>query len=209
MREPIRILLLGATLASLAPAVHAQSARAPAANAQVQAQMQQLASERTRLMSENARLQSELDAVRKERDELKKKSGGSDGRLQASAAAAARAGARAETLQGELDREKARTAEVVAKFRELANSLREVETDRTTTKAALAQRDIDLKQCAARNVALYDLNGEILTKLEGRGSFSPASALEPFTKLKRIELENLIDGYQSRADEQRPPTAAR
>ena len=96
----------------------------------------------------------------------------------------------------------------MAKFRELAGQLREVEGDRGTIKTSLAQRDVELKQCIDRNLSLYTLNGEILTRLEHPGGFTAGSALEPFTRLKRIELENLIDGYQTRADEQRPPTAA-
>lgn len=186
-----------------------QAVRQSSGNAQATQQLQQLAAERTRLMADNARLQSELDAARKERDALKKAQGGADSRVRASDAAAARAGAQSQSLQAELDREKARMAELIGKFRETAGTLRDVETERTTAKTSLAQRDEELRQCVARNVALYDLNGEILAKLESRGTFTPASALEPFTRLKRVELENLIDGYQTRAAEQRPPTAAR
>jgi hypothetical protein len=96
----------------------------------------------------------------------------------------------------------------VGKFREMANLLREVETDRNAVKTQLGQRDTEFQQCVDRNRSLYALNGEILARLEKRGGFTPASALEPFTRLKRVELENLIDGYQTRADEQRPPAAA-
>jgi|SRR5882672_12728421 len=186
----------------------AQAARSSSGNAQALQQMQQLAAERTRLMAENARLQTELEAARKERDELKKKQGGVENRLRASDVAAARAERTNTTLQSDLDREKARMTELIGKFRETAGTLRDVETDRATVKASLTQRDTELKECVVRNQALYSLNGEILTKLESRGSFTPASALEPFTRLKRVELENLIDGYQTRAQEQQPPTAA-
>lgn len=212
MKHSTRSLLIVACMA-LAVAfslhAHAQSARTASPNAQVMQQMQQLAAERTKLMADNARLQSELDAARKERDELKKKQGAGDARLQNSQVAAARAERSNETLKADLEREKTRMAELVAKFRETIGNLRDVETDRGAVKASLAQRDSELKSCNERNQALYDLNGEILARLESRGSFSAASTLEPFTRLKRIELENLMDGYQTRADEQRPPSAAR
>jgi chromosome segregation ATPase len=194
-----------ACLAALAlqPPAEAQSARSSGGNAQAMQQLQQLAAERTQLLADNARLKSELEAAKKERDELKKKN--ADGAKRGQDLATARANARAGDLQSELDREKARMSEVVAKFRETAATLRDIETERAQFKNSLVERDGELKQCVARNVALYELNGEILTKLESRGSFSPASALEPFTRLKRVELENLIDGYQTRAEEQRPP----
>ncbi|MES1263294.1 MAG: hypothetical protein ABUL69_02985 [Peristeroidobacter soli] len=187
----------------------AQAARSSGGNnAQAMQQLQQLAAERTQLLADNAKLKADLDAARKERDALKKKEEASEKRFQGNDGALARANAKSDSLTQELEREKARTLEIVAKFRELAGQLRDVESDRTTVKASLGQRDVELKQCVDRNRSLYALNGEVLDKLEHRGGFTPSSALEPFTKLKRIELENLIDGYQTRADEQRPPSAA-
>jgi chromosome segregation ATPase len=211
MQSPTRFcLLLTIALASLAAPglASAQSARSTGGNAQAMQQLQQLAAERTQLLADKAKLQAELESTRKERDALRKKQEASDRRLQGNDAAVARAGAKSEALTQDLEREKGRVAEIVGKFRELAAQMREVEADRTTLKASLGQRDTELKQCIDRNVALYTLNGEILTRLEHRSGFTPASALEPFTRLKRVELENLIDGYQSRADEQRPPATA-
>jgi len=202
---PVALVLSG--LALLNPA-QAQSARSTGGNAQAMQQLQQLAAERTQLLADNAKLKAELDAVRKERDVLAKKQDASERRLQGTDAAVARAGAKSEALSQDLEREKGRLAELVTKFREMAGQFRDVESDRNTVKASLGRRDAELRQCIDRNVSLYTLNGEILTKLEHRGGFSPASALEPFTRLKRVELENLIDGYQTRADEQRPPAAA-
>jgi len=205
-------LFLMLALAVLALAGHrpasAQAARSSSGNTQAMQQLQQLAAERTRLLADNTKLQSDLDSARKERDALRKKQEASERRLQGTDTAVARAAAKSAGLTQDIEREKAKLAEIVAKFRELAGQLREVEGERSTIKTALAQRDVELERCVDRNVSLYTLNGEILTRLEHRGGFTPGSALEPFTKLKRIELENLIDGYQTRADEQRPPSAA-
>ena len=196
------ILLLGL----LGQPAAAQSARSSTGNAQAMQQLQQLAAERTKLTADNAKLAADLAAVKKERDELKKKQDAFDQRSKGNEVAALRANSRADALQQELDRDKARLTELVGKFRETAVTLRDVETDRAAVKNVLGQRDADLAQCVKRNQSLYELNGEVLTKLESRGGgFSP---LEPFTRLKRVELENLIDGYQTRAEEQRPPTAA-
>jgi chromosome segregation ATPase len=205
-------LFLMLALAVLALTTHrpvlAQAARSSSGNAQAMQQLQQLAAERTKLLADNAKLKGDLDEARKERDALKKKQDANERRLLGNDGAVARANARSDSLGQELEREKAKLTEIVAKFRELAGQLREVESERGTMKTSLAQRDVELKQCVDRNLSLYALNGEVLDRLERRGSFTPGSALEPFTKLKRIELENLIDGYQTRANEQRPPSAA-
>jgi chromosome segregation ATPase len=199
-------LILGTTLGAQPAA--AQSARSSSGNAQAMQQLQALAAERTKLLADNAKLKADLDATRKERDALRKQQDASKHRLEVSDVAAVRAGARATALQQDLERDKARLAELVGKFRETAGTLRDVETDRAALRTSLGQRDAELKQCIDRSVSLYHLNGEILTKLEQGGTFTPASVFEPFTRLKRVELENLIDGYQTRAEELRsPPTA--
>lgn len=206
-RRFLIVALAAAAFVAHEPAM-AQAPRSSGGNAQAMQQLQQLAAERTRLLADNAKLKSELGEVRKERDALKKKQDAAERGLKGTDAAVARATAKSDSLAQELEREKGRMAELVAKFRETVTQFREVESDRNTVKAALGQRDAELKQCVDRNVSLYALNGEILTRLEHPRGLTASSPLEPFTKLKRVELENLIDGYQTRAEEQRPPAAS-
>jgi hypothetical protein len=78
-----------------------------------------------------------------------------------------------------------------------------VETERTTAKQTLATRDQDLKVCVDRNLALYKLDDEVLTRLEHQSMWTRVAASEPFTKIKRYQLENLVDDYKDRADAQR------
>lgn len=54
-----------------------------------------------------------------------------------------------------------------------------------------------------RNAAFYNLNTEVLDKMQNRGFWSALSEREPFTKLKRVELENLVEDYKYRAEELR------
>lgn len=206
-RRFLMAALAAITFAAQGPAM-AQAARSSGGNAQAMQQLQQLAAERTKWLADNAKLQSELGELRKERDALKKKQDAIERGQMGNDVAVARANAKSDSLAQDLEREKGRMAELVAKFRETVTQFREVESDRNTVKAALGRRDAELEQCVDRNVSLYALNGEILTRLEHPRGLSPGSPLEPFTKLKRVELENLIDGYQTRAEEQRPPAAS-
>jgi chromosome segregation ATPase len=206
-----RISVLRVTLAAawalslLALAVgtaHAQTARSGGgANAQLTQQMQQLASERTSLQAENARLKKELDDLRKERDTLKKAQTGLDERAKAAVSAAlARGTSQREAQEQELKQTKDKMQELVGKFRETVQALREAETVRAGTKQTLATRDQELRVCVERNLALYKLNGEVLSQLE-----HPVSRLaraEPFTRIKRVQLENLVDDYKGRAADQ-------
>src|SRR5262245_42795495 len=112
------VALLTLAVIAMDPSARAQTARSGGApNAQLMQQMQQLASERTTLQAENARLKKELDDVRKERDQLKKGGEASSGRVRASEAALARSVTQREAVEKELEQTKARTQELIGKFR--------------------------------------------------------------------------------------------
>jgi len=190
--------------AAVSGLVSAQTARTGGgASAQLLQQLQQLASERTSLQSQNAQMKKELDDVRKERDALKKAQQAVDGRVKAGEAALARTATERESKEQELKQAKDRMQELIGKFRETVQTLREVETEHATAKQTLASREQDLKVCTDHNTALYKLNEEVLTRLEHQSAWSRVASAEPFTKLKRVELENLVDEYKFRADEQR------
>lgn len=182
----------------------AQTARSGGgASAQLLQQMQQLASERTALQAENARMKKELDDLRKERDALKKAQQGVDERARVSAVALARSTEQRAGVEQELKTTKDRMQELIAKFRETVQTLRQTETETTAAKQTLATRDREMKVCVDRNLALYRLNDEILTRFEHESTWTRVARAEPFTRLKRIELENLVDDYKAKAQDQK------
>jgi chromosome segregation ATPase len=201
----VATLLMGALVTPSAWAQTARSGGGP--NAQLMQQMQQLASERTSLQAENASLKKELDATRKERDQYKNAQKSVDARTKATASELAQGASQRQALEQELKTNKEKTEQLIAKFRETLQTLREVETDRTTAKQTLATRDKDLKLCTDRNAALYTLNNEILTHMEHESTWSRVARAEPFTQIKRVQLENLVDDYKGRAKDQRLPPA--
>jgi septal ring factor EnvC (AmiA/AmiB activator) len=197
---------LGAVVACamLAVPTFAQTARSGGAqNNQLVQQLQQLASERTSLQAENARIKKELAEMTKERDSLKQGRVALDRRAQVSEAAIARSAQEKADAEGEAGKLKERMQELIAKFRETAQTLRDVETERSAFKQSLETKDGELKACVARNASLYELNDEVLTRFEEQGTFSRLASAEPFTKLKRVQLENLVEDYRYRADEQK------
>lgn len=206
LAQAATVLLIAAAVAG--PAL-AQTARSGGgANAQLTQQMQQLASERTSLQAENARLKKELDDTRKERDQFKNAQKSVDARVKSSAVELAQSASQRQNLENELKLNRDKTDQLVAKFRETLQSMREVETHLTTEKQTLASRDQELKACTERNTALYQLNGEILTHLEHESTWSHLARAEPFTQIKRVQMENLVDGYKGRAKDQKLPPSS-
>ncbi len=173
------------------------------ASAKIMQQYQQLAAERTSLQAQIAQLQkdqestkAELTAVKKERDALKAGAGGAS-------AAAAQAKAAKATAEQTLAQSKQRTDELVARFRETAQNLKEVETDRTVVRKELAERNAAFDRCAENNLQLYEISREVLDRYEHVGFFTKAGAAEPFTGIKRNQIDNLVDDYRQRAEELR------
>lgn len=200
----LSVALLTGVFAQQASAQTARSGGSSAANAQLMQQLQQLASERTALQAEQARMKKEIEELRKERDSLKAGQAAASQRARAESDAAVARGARdREALEKELAQTKQRTQDLIEKFRDTATTLREVETDRATAKQALARQGQELQACVDSNLALYKLNDEVLTRWDQQGMWSRVAQAEPFTRLKRTQLENLIDGYKTRADDQK------
>jgi len=196
----------GLVLLSLAAPLLAQEARSGGGGGEAQRiiqQYQQLAAEKTSLEAQVASLRkdadaahAELAAVKKERDALKARSA-------AAGAGIAEANAAREAAEKSSEQTKARMNELVTHFRETLTNLKEVETDREQLRGQLRERAADYDRCASANQALYELNGEILTRYEHVGLFTRVSANEPFTRITRARLDNLVDETHARALELR------
>lgn len=197
-----RFLLVSAFV-TLATDSTAQVERSGNADARVMQQVQQLTGERASLQAENAKLKQELEQLKKELHRSGTEKAAAENRAKALAANAARGESSSKQAEEQLERNRAQLQELVTKFREMAGTLRDVETDRDSTKSQLAAKEREFKTCVDRNAGLYNLNAEVLDRMANRGFWSSVSEREPFTKLKRVELENLIDDYKYRADELR------
>ena len=173
------------------------------ADVRVMQQLQQVTSERASLQAENGKLQLEIEQLKKDNAKLTAAKGTLEGRAKALEVAANRGDDTGKQAQEQLERARAQLQELVAKFRETAQALRDVETERSAVKGQLGARERDIQVCIDRNAGLYNLNAEVLDRMEHGGLWSSLAEREPFTRLKRVELENLADEYKFRANELR------
>jgi uncharacterized protein (DUF3084 family) len=212
----IPAVLATATLAALATLTggvgHAQESRGGggAVSAQMVAELQQFSAENTSLKAENAQLKQQLAAAQKERNSLKKGQQSTESRMKSSQAALARSTAEDQSDQQKIAAMQASTQQLIAKFRELVETLRKTEIEDATAKQTLAMRQQDLSVCAQHNQALYKLDDDVLTHFERQGFFTRLASDEPFTRIERVRLENYADESRGRAEEQRytPPPGA-
>jgi chromosome segregation ATPase len=142
---------------------------------------------------------AELAAAKKERDALKARSGVS------AAVTAQLAGANAARQNAEksLEQNKQRTTELVDRFKETVGTLKGVESDRAELKKQNLALSAAFDKCAVDNTDLYDISKTVLDRYEHVGLFTKVSSAEPFTRITRARIDNLVDEYRARAEELR------
>lgn len=203
MWQSIPRAALALVLCGLAGPLLAQTARGGGESQRIMQQYQQLAAEKSELEAQVASLKHDLDgahtqlaAAQKERDALKAHSAAATSSISELAAGKQAAEKNADQLKERLN-------ELVTHFRETANNLKEVETDREQLRGQLRERSAAYDRCAADNLSLYEINADVLKRYDQVGLFTRVSASEPFTRITRSRIENLVDGYRARALELR------
>jgi chromosome segregation ATPase len=204
-----RLLIASVALFALAASLssEAQVERSGGGETQrIMQQYQQVAAEKTQLQAQVDQMKKDLEtaqatlaSTKKERDALKVRAG----------AAAAQAGAVAaltaskEAAEKNVGAYKQRMEELIGKYREIASNLRDVEADRGKLRQQLEERNASFDKCAGDNLQLYQITNEVLDRYEHVGLFTKVSAADPFTRITRTRIENLVDEYRQRALENR------
>lgn len=207
-RRASLLLLAGAGAAVTAMlcglAAQAQTQRSGGGEAQkFMQQYQQVSAEKTALQAQVTQLKKSLDTATADLATMKKERDAAKAHTGVPAAQVAQLTAGKETAEKNLETYKQRLQEVVDKYRELAGNLKQVESDRTKVKAELGEKNTAFDKCAEANLGLYDINNEILNRYERVGPFTKVSAAEPFTRITRTRIQNLVDEYRERALELR------
>ncbi len=178
------------------------------ANTQLLMQLQQVTTERSQLQAENSKLKKEAEDLKKQlataQQQLTAAKSGAD-RNQAAVAAAR---ASNETTQRTLEDSRARMQELVTRYRDTITTMRGIETDRSQLRQQLAASQAAYDQCAVTNDSLYQINKEVLDRYQHQGAFSYMARAEPFTKIKRTQIDNLSLEYRQRAEELRVKKAS-
>jgi len=166
-------------------------------------QYQQLASERTQLQAENGKLKKDAEATKKQLDTVTKQFAAYKAAAERNQAALGVARNASENSAKTLEDTKAKMQELIGRFRETLTTLRGVESEKTQLQQQVAQSNASFDRCVEKNYALFKVTEEVLDRYEHQGAFSYMARAEPFTRIKRTQVENLVDEYRQRAEELR------
>jgi len=171
---------------------------------------QEMASAQTACDDSLQALRADAEKLQKERETLVAENKG----LKVKAGTLASSVASLEKKNVSLD---ARAASLESKLGHLTGRLAKTEADRAAleqkehqTLQALQEREKDLKalsqrydQCAEHNARLYTIGDELIRKYRGKGVVTTLLEKEPFTQIKRVELEKLARDYKDKIDQQK------
>jgi len=203
------ILVFTVSLVQVQQSLRAQVQRSGGGEAQkFMQQYQQIAAEKSALQAQLAQMKKDLDAANAELATVKKERDAAKAHAGVPPAALTQATSEKEAAERSLEKYKQQTAELVARFREMAGNLRDVEAARAQLSKDLADRNSAFDRCAENNLQLYEINGQILDRYAHVGLFTKVSAAEPFTKMTRTRIENLVDETRERAQQLRVRKAA-
>lgn len=142
----------------------------------------QIAGAQTRAKSESAKhqkLQLALDAMTQEKQTL-------------------------EVQKAELSQ---RLAELTAKHasteRELVQTQAQAQLQKKQAESALFSRDQQVASCEENNIRLYQYGRDLIGQCRDQSATDVVLRLEPFTGIKRVAIENLLEDYRDKLDAQK------
>jgi chromosome segregation ATPase len=188
-RSVAALLLL--TAMAVSPALAADKKADP--NKEQVRRMQQA---QRKLEQEKAQLAAQKAAVESELDEEKKKAEGEA--LRASALKRDVNG-----LRSARDAMAAKLAETEAELRKTQEAQRAAEAEGKRLQSALAAEKQQHATCVERGNELRKVGGEVLELYEKKTCLDSALQSEPFTGLKRVEIENAVEDLRDKLEVQR------
>ena len=95
-----------------------------------------------------------------------------------------------------------RLAETEAVLRATQQKLAATETERGGLATTLGKQREATQSCEAKNIKLYEFGSELLDRYQSKGIWTTLVQKEPFTGIKSVEIENLLEEYRDKLAEQ-------
>jgi len=105
--------------------------------------------------------------------------------------------------QIELDATKTALSDSDNKYKTALYDLKVKELQRATLTNSLLQKSKVIDSCVAKNAKLYDYGLDLVKLYENPSQYKKIVLTEPFSQLKRVELENILQEFNDKVDEQR------
>jgi len=199
-------LLLAMMVLATSPTWAANDSREKQMLRRMQQQVQQIEQARAQAEEEKAAALADKETAERELEKF----GATKRQLAAERAVRSRMEARLEAVQTENDTLKTRLAgtekqlaDSVALQQATAQRLAQTESAKKHTEGELSGMVRDLQSCQSHNGSLYTLGREMMQKYRDKSCQDALAQAEPFTGLKKVEVENLLETWRDRLDREK------
>ena len=190
-----------------APAWAANESREKQMLRRIQQQVQQIDQARTLAEAEKAAALADKDTAERELEKIRSGVATSKHQLATERAARTRIETEQKAVQSENDVLKKRLADTEVQLaasaalqRVTAQMLAQVESAKKRTEGELSGKANKLQVCQAHNGQLYAMGREMMQKYRDKSCQDALAQAEPFTGLKKVEVENLLEIWRDRLD---------
>jgi chromosome segregation ATPase len=94
-------------------------------------------------------------------------------------------------------------AETTKTLSQTQQNLARTEADKRGLEGVKLRQEKEISACEGKNLKLYQTGRELMTRFEQKTCGEILAQKEPFTGLKRVEVENLLEEYRDKLDEQK------
>lgn len=194
-------------LCHLEPAWSASGEARNPAMERLRAAQQRLEAERSKLRAENAKLTETLENALEQSRSSERRAATLQRALREREEALRAAQAERDELKRRLDTAEASLAQANAGFDDSRRALEScrVEHGQLVTRTS---QDIDglrtaLANCETKNTALYRYGLELSRRYADKGVWAALRQAEPFTRIEQVEIENILEEYREKLDDNR------
>jgi chromosome segregation ATPase len=96
-----------------------------------------------------------------------------------------------------------RLAELTAKHAGAERELAQSQATNKQLQSTLSKREQQVASCEDKNVKLYQYGRDLIGQCRDHSATDAVLRLEPFTGIKRVEIENLLEEYRDKLDTQK------
>lgn len=105
-------------------------------------------------------------------------------------------------LQSSYDQLREESTRIISEKNQLISQLTH---ERDTLDASLKQETFQRKRCVEHNARFAQLSEELVKQYENKGILGTLGQIEPFTQLKKVELEKMCQEYRDKIDDNTLP----
>lgn len=209
-RHFVVLMLLGMLLPGMTLAAEPEKKAQREREMMMRRMQQQMQGQVTALEQEKAKLSQDLDTAAKAAKAAKDGAARTGRNLKAEQIKNGALAKELEQTKQELAATQERLAQTETKLSETTRALSETRqtlaattADKATLEGIKSRNEREIALCEDKNSKLYGIGRELMTRLETKSCNQVEAGLTVFTGQKRVEVENLLEEYRDKLDEEK------